>query len=225
MSNKKHIIGIIDDRLKDTWEPCKIGTVGELYVALDLMERGFEPYLPVPGRSAPYDMLALDAKTGSVFPVSVKTRSCDNGEDATYPQSDYHARKGGAIVARVKYMLPDHVRRLAPPPTREEMNRRYDVATMSDLAAAREEALSAIEVLISAHAPGELVTTADLRNKAECTGTDMRTLYRAIHAHRFDHVLFRVRKGVYVRRRPPGDKVKRNTTVYGSAPDTPAVAG
>lgn len=98
---------------RNCWEPCKIGTIGELHIAIDLMERGFEPYMPLPGRQAKHDMLAYDIETGAVYPVSVKTSSDENGNGS----GDPHTARDGGIVATVRYRLPKGVvRRVSSDP-------------------------------------------------------------------------------------------------------------
>lgn len=48
------------------------GTIGELHVAAWLLQHGYEPYFPAPGRNAKDDMLAVHIATGKVCRVQVK---------------------------------------------------------------------------------------------------------------------------------------------------------
>lgn len=93
----------LKSKSRKLWDPCRIGTVGELYVALDLIERGFEPYLPVPGRQAKYDMVAYNPENGIIYPVSVKTYA---GTSKNFAGHDGDALRDGGIVAKVRYQLP-----------------------------------------------------------------------------------------------------------------------
>lgn len=55
------------------------GAIGELHVAAWLLQHGYEPYFPAPGRNAKDDMLAVHIATGKVCRVQVKTTE-GNGE-------------------------------------------------------------------------------------------------------------------------------------------------
>lgn len=48
------------------------GTIAELWLAMYLLRHGYEPYMPLPGRSARHDMLAVHRATNKVMRVQVR---------------------------------------------------------------------------------------------------------------------------------------------------------
>ena len=54
------------------------GTIGELWLEMFLLRHGYEPYLPLPGRLAKHDMLAVHIESGKVVKIQVKSSVSPN---------------------------------------------------------------------------------------------------------------------------------------------------
>ena len=192
---------------RNLWEPCRIGTIGETYVALNLLERGYEPYMPLPGRSAKYDMLAYDTETGTVYPVSVKT-STDVEKSSS--NADGAARHDGGIVVMVQYRMPTGTIRslmgkaltpeeLAQHPI-EYLTQRRPHARVNK---SRELATEVVSEFVRGLEPG---TVLPLMAYHVGCGLSRRTLYRGIQILIDQGVLVKCKWGHYKVVAPPEAK-------------------
>jgi len=74
-----------------------LGTIAELEVVKILLEHGYEPYLPLPGRAAAkIDMLAINMATGEVSRIQVKSSFTDS-------KSIVAQLSNGIILVSVKF--------------------------------------------------------------------------------------------------------------------------
>jgi hypothetical protein len=187
---------------RHVWDPCRIGTIGEMYTALNLLERGYEPYMPLPGRVAKYDMLAHDIETGIIYPVSVKTSASPNAHSTN---GDGAARHDGGIVARIRYELPvGAVRTKLARQTLDIENLPLAHVPWKEAKLAKrntDEIMDFIKDL-------DLGTVLPTSIFMGISDVPIRTVNRALFLAVQDGILRRVKWGHYERVTPPGDKDK-----------------